>query len=213
MFEHNKIFIGISPINWTNDDMPFLGSTNNFEQILSEIALTGYSGTEIGITFPQNIDKIHYHAALRNLKIAGKWFNAYLATMPYAQIEQQFKAEIMQLQAVNASYINVCEMSYNLFRGDNSMFGEKPALSEKQWQNLCTGLNKLGKLAHKHNIKLCYHHHIGTVVQTEEEISFLLNHTEERYVHLCLDTADLTLANIDPVQFILKYGKRIGNVH
>ena len=53
MFEHNKIFIGISPINWTNDDMPFLGSTNNFEQILSEIALTGYSGTEIGITFPQ----------------------------------------------------------------------------------------------------------------------------------------------------------------
>lgn len=213
MFEHNKIFIGISPINWTNDDMPFLGSTNNFEQILSEIALTGYSGTEIGIIFPQNIDKIHYHAALRNLKIAGKWFNAYLATMPYAQIEQQFKAEIMQLQAVNASYINVCEMSYNLFRGDNSMFGEKPALSEKQWQNLCTGLNKLGKLAHKHNIKLCYHHHIGTVVQTEEEISFLLNHTEERYVHLCLDTADLTLANIDPVQFILKYGKRIGNVH
>ena len=120
MFEHNKIFIGISPINWTNDDMPFLGSTNNFEQILSEIALTGYSGTEIGITFPQNIDKIHYHAALRNLKIAGKWFNAYLATMPYAQIEQQFKAEIMQLQAVNASYINVCEMSYNLFRGDSS---------------------------------------------------------------------------------------------
>ena len=50
-------------------------------------------------------------------------------------------------------------------------------------------------------------------MQTEEEISFLLNHTEERYVHLCLDTADLTLANIDPVQFILKYDKRIGNVH
>lgn len=213
MFGHNKIFIGISPINWTNDDMPFLGSTNNFEQILSEIALTGYSGTEIGITFPQNIDTILYHTNLRNLKIAGKWFNAYLATKPYSEIEQHFKSEILQLKSANASYINVCEMSYNIFRHDISMFAQKPMLSEKQWQQLCEGLNKLGKLAYKYHIKLCYHHHIGTVIQTEEEISFLLNHTNPKYVHLCLDTADLILANIEPIQFIQKYGKRIGNVH
>lgn len=213
MFEHNKIFIGISPINWTNDDMPLLGSTNNFEQILSEIALTGYSGTEIGITFPKNIDTILYHTNLRNLKIAGKWFSAYLATKPYSEIEHHFKSEILQLKSANASYINVCEMSYNIFRDDVSMFAKKPMLSKKQWQQLCEGLNKLGKLAHKYNIKLCYHYHIGTVIQTEEEISFLLNHTNPKYVHLCLDTADLILANIEPIQFIQKYGKRIGSVH
>lgn len=213
MFEHNKISIGISPINWTNDDMPSLGSNNNFEQILSEIALTGYSGTEIGITFPQNADKIKYHLKLRNLKAVGKWFNAYLATEPFSAIQQDFEEALLQLKTVNASCINVCEMSYNLFRSDRSMFQQKPQLSEKQWQNLCEGLNKLGRLAHRENIKLCYHHHMGTVIQTKEEILFLLNHTDARYVYLCLDTADLTLADIEPVPFIMQIGKRIGNVH
>lgn len=213
MFEHHKISIGISPLNWINDDMPSLGFQNNFEQILSEIALTGYSGTEIGITFPQDIQKIQYHLKLRNLKVASKWFNSYLITQPYNKIEEQFEKELSQLKAINASCINVCEMSYNLFRNDYSMFQKKPLLSEKQWQILCEGLDKLGKLAYKKNIKLCYHHHLGTVIQTLEEITFLLNHTNPKYVYLCLDTADLTLANIEPISFITQINKRIGHIH
>lgn len=213
MFEHHKISLGISPLNWINDDMPSLGFQNNFEQILSEIALTGYSGTEIGITFPQDAQKIQYHLKLRNLKIASKWFSSHLITQPYSKVEEQFKKELSLLKAVNASCINICEMSYNLFRNDYSMFQKKPLLSEKQWQNLCEGLDKLGKLAYKEGIKLCYHHHLGTVIQTQEEISFLLNHTNPKYVYLCLDTADLTLANIEPISFITQINKRIGHVH
>ena len=66
-FSKNNIFIGISPLNWTNDDMPNLGSTNTFEQILSEASLTGYSGVEIGVTFPQDINTLIYHTKLLDI--------------------------------------------------------------------------------------------------------------------------------------------------
>ena len=212
-FSKNNIFIGISPLNWTNDDMPNLGSTNTFEQILSEASLTRYSGVEIGVTFPQDINTLIYHTKLRNLKIASQWFGAYLSTEKIDIIQPNFLNQLIKLKTLNASCINICDLSYNLFRSNKSMFTNKPTLSDSEWSTLCTNLNILGKLAQKYNIKLCYHHHMGTVIQTYEEISYLLNHTNPKFVHLCLDTADLILADIDPISFIHKFSSRIAHVH
>ena len=48
----NHVKIGIAPIAWTNDDMPDLGRENTFEQCISEMALAGYAGCEIGNQYP-----------------------------------------------------------------------------------------------------------------------------------------------------------------
>lgn len=213
MFNANKISIGISPILWINEDMTSLGANNNFEQLLSEVALSKYSGTEIGINFPQDIAKLRYHLHLRHLKIASQWLSTYLVTRDFEPIKQQFIQTIKFLNMVNAPCINICEMSYNLFRSDHSMFTDKPTMTDKQWQLLCKRLDELGQLAYKQHIKLCYHHHIGTVIQTAEEISFLMENTNPKYVHLCMDTADLILADIKPTPFIHKMNERIAHVH
>jgi len=47
MFNDNQVKLAISPIGWTNDDMPELGSEVTFEQCISEIALSGFSGSEV----------------------------------------------------------------------------------------------------------------------------------------------------------------------
>ena len=44
MFDESKVFLGISPIGWCNDDMPELGAENTFQQIVSEMALAGFKG-------------------------------------------------------------------------------------------------------------------------------------------------------------------------
>ena len=41
MFDSNKVFLGIAPIGWCNDDMPELGAENTFRQTVSEMALAG----------------------------------------------------------------------------------------------------------------------------------------------------------------------------
>ena len=48
MFDKEKIALGIAPIGWCNDDMPDLGAENTFRQTVSEMALAGFTGTEIG---------------------------------------------------------------------------------------------------------------------------------------------------------------------
>ena len=48
----NNVKLGIAPIGWTNDDMPQLGGELTFEQMVSEAALAGFQGTEVGRQVP-----------------------------------------------------------------------------------------------------------------------------------------------------------------
>ena len=54
MFDKTKVKLGIAPIAWTNDDLPDLGKENTFEQCVSEMALAGFTGSEIGNKYPKD---------------------------------------------------------------------------------------------------------------------------------------------------------------
>lgn len=54
MFDKNKVKLGIAPIAWTNDDLPDLGAENTFEQCVSEMALAGFTGSEVGNKYPKD---------------------------------------------------------------------------------------------------------------------------------------------------------------
>ena len=73
MFDAKKIRLGIAPIAWTNDDMPDLGKENSFEQCISEAALAGYAGTEIGNKYPRDPAVLKRYLEIRNLAVASAW--------------------------------------------------------------------------------------------------------------------------------------------
>ena len=75
------------------------------------------------------------------------------------------------------------------------------------------GLNKLGKIAADRGFKLCFHHHMGTVVQTSEETDRMMANTDPRYVFLCYDTGHFTFSKEDAVKAAKEFGPRIGHVH
>ena len=52
MFDPKHVSLGLAPIGWCNDDMPELGGENTFQQIVSEMALAGFTGCEIGNKYP-----------------------------------------------------------------------------------------------------------------------------------------------------------------
>ena len=49
-----EVKLGMSPISWTNDDLPELGGDTSLETCLKETRLAGFSGTELGGKFPKN---------------------------------------------------------------------------------------------------------------------------------------------------------------
>ena len=86
-------------------------------------------------------------------------------------------------------------------------------MNDSEWDKFCEGLNRLGHVATEHGFKLCYHHHMGTVVQTAAETDRMLEHTSPEYVYLCYDTGHFTFAGEDPLAVLKKYVSRVGHVH
>ena len=72
MFDSNHVFLGIAPIGWCNDDMPELGGENTFQQTVSEMALAGFTGCEIGNKYPKDPAELKKALDLRGMRIACK---------------------------------------------------------------------------------------------------------------------------------------------
>lgn len=215
MFKKDAVFLGIAPIGWCNDDMPELGKENTFEQIISEMALAGFTGCEIGNKYPSDPAVLKEALDLRGMRIASRWYSSFLLTKPLKENVASFKKELDFLSAVKANRINVSEQSYSI-QGKMDvpvLQNKKYVMNDDEWKTFTTGLNELGKVAADKGFKLCYHHHMGTVVQSLAETERMMEQTDPRYVYLCYDTGHFTFAGEDPAAILKKHIGRVGHVH
>ena len=216
MFDTTKVKLGIAPIGWCNDDMPDLGAENTFRQTISEMALAGFTGCEIGNKYPSDPVELKRALDLRGMRIASRWFSSFLLTQPFDQVRKDFEKELDFLAAVGCNRINVSEQSYSI-QGqlDTPVLtgGHKHIMDDREWDLLCSGLDKLGRIAADRGFKLCFHHHMGTVVQTAEETDRMMANTDPECVFLCYDTGHFTFAGEDPLTMLKKYVHRVGHVH
>lgn len=209
-----EIKLGICPIGWTNDDMPDLGKENTFEQCVSEMALAGFTGCEIGGKFPQDVDVLKKALALRKLSIASAWFSSFLTSKPYEETAKAFIAHRDRLHALGAKVIVVSEQGNSIQGQMNTpLFDNKPHYTEEQWKIVPDGLNKLGALAKEKNMTVVYHHHMGTGVQTTEEIDKLMELTNPDLVSLLYDSGHLVCSGEDHLKVLTKHINRIKHVH
>ena len=214
MLNKNKVRLGIAPIAWTNDDMPDLGKENTFEQCVSEMALAGFTGSEIGGKYPTDVPKLKKALDMRGIEICNCWFSSFLISEPYEVTERDFIRQTDFLKAMNAEIIGVSEQSYSIQgKLGQPVWEGKYVMNEEEWKLLADGLNKLGKIAKDKGMKLAFHHHMGTVIQTEEEIERFMELVDPGLVYLLFDSGHLSFAGIDPEKVLKKYVKRVRHVH
>lgn len=215
MFDKSKVKLGIAPIAWTNDDMPDLGAENTFEQCVSEMALAGYTGSEVGNKYPKNPKVLKKALDLRGMEICNQWFSCFLITKPFKEVEKAFRKQCAFLKEMGAKIIGASEQSHSV-QGQlkTPVFGHKYKMNDKEWKIFNEGMNKLGKIAlEEYGIHLTYHHHMGTVVQDEDEVERFMKGTNPKYVSLLFDTGHFAYCGVDPLKMVKKYVKRIKHVH
>ena len=215
MFDKNKVKLGIAPIAWTNDDMPDLGKENTFEQCVSEMALAGFTGSEVGNKYPKDPEVLKKALELRGVEICNQWFSSFLITKPFEEVEKEFRAQLTFLKAMGAKVIGASEQSHSVQgQMDTPVFGHKYEMNYEEWDTFCTGMNKLGKIAkEEYGIALTFHHHMGTVVQSLAEVDRMMENTDPEYVSLLFDTGHFTYCGEDPLEVVKKYVHRIKHVH
>ena len=106
--------MGIAPIGWCNDDMPELGAENTFAQTVSEMALSGFTGTEIGNKYPSDPAALKAALDLRGMRVASRWFSSFILTKPLEEVKADFVRALDFLAAVSCNRINVSEQSYSI---------------------------------------------------------------------------------------------------
>jgi inosose dehydratase len=214
MLDKNKVMLGIAPIAWTNDDMPELGGENTFEQCISEMALSGFTGSEIGNKYPRDTKLLKKALELRGIRICNAWFSAFLTTKPLEETVAEFIKHRDFLHEMGAGVIGVAEQGHSIQgKADLSVFDNKPIFTDEEWKRLSEGLEVLGRLAAEKGMIVTYHHHMGTGVQTLSEIDRLMSTTDPGLVHLLFDSGHLTFSGENPEEVLKKHINRVKHVH
>ncbi len=215
MFTQSNVKLGIAPIGWTNDDLPELGGDIPFEHCIDEMAAAGYEGCEVGNKFPRDINILSQALESRNLQVASAWLSAFCTEHSKRQETiDSFIRHMHFLKEMNANVIVVCECGHCIQGKDISILGnQKPILTEEQWNALIDGLHNIGRIANESGMTVVYHHHMGTCIQTEDEIDKLMEKTDPKLVSLLFDTGHIEFAGGSALELVKKHSDRIKHVH
>ena len=213
MLNKDKVNLACAPIAWTNDDLPDLGAENTFEQCVSEMALAGFTGSEIGNKYPKDIETLKHKLDVRGMRICNAWFSSLLLSEGYEATIEAFIKHRDFLHALGAKVIGASEQGNSIQGKDVSIFGEKPVYTDEQWELIAKGFNEMGRLAKEKGMYFTVHHHMGTGVQTEAEIDKLMEITDPDLVYLLFDTGHLSFSGEDVIGVLKKYVNRTKHVH
>lgn len=214
--DRSKIKLGAAPIAWTNDDLPELGKENTYEQCLSEMALAGYTGSEIGTKYPKDFGVLKKALDLRGLTICNAWFSALILEQGEDAAIDAFIKHRDFIYKLGARVIGSSEQSNSIqCKRDVSVFEGKPYFTDEQWDKVIPVFNKMGDLAEDKGMKFCIHHHMGTEIETPEEVDRLMEMANDN-VYLLFDTGHMVFSqgNFEAGPRILeKYIDRTAHIH
>ena len=209
----SKVQYGISPLTWTNDDMPELGGEIPLETCLSEMAQAGFIGTELGTKYPREPEVLIPLLEKHNLVLASGWYSGNLMTLTADEEIDAMQQHIRLLKAAGCKAMVYGEVSNSVHGDIDTPLSQRVILSMEEWKTYGEKLTKVAKyLLEEHDIKLSFHHHVGTICETEDDINLLMELTGPE-VFLTLDTGHVTYGGGNPVTMIERWGHRIGHMH
>ena len=204
--------IGINPLTWTNDDMPELGGDTPLAVCLSEARRAGYDGMELGNKFPRDAAVLAPIMAANALKIASGWYSANLLERSVDAEMAAMRPHLDLLRAMGSTAMVFAETTGCVHGDRKATLGTRRKLSATEMRDLGAKMTELGTRMDAQGVRLAYHHHMGTVIETEAEIDALMAATGPS-VGLLLDTGHLTYAGGDPLAVAKRHAARIAHVH
>lgn len=211
----DNVKLAIAPIGWTNDDMPELGAENTFQQIVSEMALAGFIGSEVGSKYPRDPAVLKPMLDIRGIQIVNAWFSTFFANGDKAKTIDEFINHRDFLHAMGAKVIGCSEQSLSIQGTTKAVLEEKPHFTDEQWRLTAEGYNELAKLAAEKGMTVGLHHHMGTAIQTTAEIDRFMALTNDD-VYLLFDTGHAYYSEGSQqamLDILTKYLPRINHVH
>jgi inosose dehydratase len=207
-----SIRFGVSPIAWINDDMPELGGDTALEQVLAEARDIGFTGIELGGRFPRDARALTALLARFELSLVGGWYSTSLLIRTAREEIAAMQAHLALLKALGCG-VFICAETSNAVHGDRSRpLSAAPRLEPNAWTQFGARLTEVADYVAAAGLRLAYHHHLGTVVETGEDIDHFLA-ASGASVGMTIDTGHAQLGGADPIALMRAHPLRVAHVH
>lgn len=207
------IRIGANPIGWSNDDMPELGGETPLETCLAEAAAIGFEGMELGHKFPREARALRPILEGFGLDLVSGWYSTFLAERDAEAEWQAARPHAALLKAMGCQVFIAAECTRTVHGDRSAPLSRRPRLSDAEWGRFAARLTRFAeRLRDEDGLILAYHHHMGTAVETPDEIDRLMRDSGAA-VHLLLDTGHVTWGGGDPAAVARAHRHRIAHVH
>ena len=204
--------LGTNPIGWSNDDLRELGGATSLETCLTEARSAGFDGIELGHKFPRDAAVLGPLLRRHGLELVSGWYSSSLLAHDAVTEMNAMRDHLTLLRDLGCTVLILAETS-NAIHGDRAAsLSRRPVLTDQQWPGFARRLTELADAVAAEGLSLAYHHHMGTIVQSEAEIDRLMDLTGPSLT-LLLDTGHATFAGADPIALARRHRARITHIH
>ncbi|WP_439627408.1 myo-inosose-2 dehydratase [Shinella sp.] len=207
-----SVKIGINPITWTNDDVPELGGDTPLETCLSETSLAGYAGTELGGKFPRDSSALAGVLSTYGLDLVSGWYDGRILENT---IDQEFDAilpHLTLLRDLGAHHVVYADTSRGRHGAIHDPISQRPKLMDDEWKAYGEKITTLSERFADFGVRMAFHHHMGTIIETDAEIDRLMAGTGEAF-GLLYDTGHCMFSGGDPRALLQRHVGRVVHVH
>ena len=204
--------LGIAPIAWSNDDLPQLGGDTPLETCLRESRLAGFTGVESGGKFPLDAAALGPQLRAHDLRLVSGWFSGRLLEGSVARERERIEQQLTTFAALGAPVIVYAETTGSVQGEQGTPLSRRPTLAAADFPDYGRQLTELAEYLAARGVPLTYHHHVGTVIETEQEVDLLMAHTGPA-VGLLVDTGHMVFAGGDPLALARRHAARVNHVH
>jgi inosose dehydratase len=207
-----SIKLGVAPIAWSNDDMPELGSETSLEQCLNEASRAGFTGIESGGKFPKSSDELLPKLKKEKLELCSGWYGAKLLKNTAKEEFLLMKEQLKLFKDCKSPCMVFAEITGSIQTDPHIPLSKKPKLTNDDWDKLISRINEISKMMSDENMPLAYHHHMGTVIETQDETSRLMESTNGN-VKLLIDTGHMLFAQGNSIKLANDFSEKLIHVH
>jgi inosose dehydratase len=207
-----SVRIGINPITWSNDDMPALGGDTPLEVCLAEARQAGYAGIEMGGKFPKSAAALRPLLGRHQLDFISGWYGARLLERDAAAEIAAMESHLDLMADMGCAVMVFAEVSGGTHGDRTKPAGTRRPVTDAEWPAYAKRVSQVAEHMARRGVRLAFHHHMGTAIQTGAEIDRLMQATGPA-VGLLLDTGHASYAGADPLALARRHAGRIVHVH